>query len=412
MEILVSILSLAAIYSAAYVLGKILAKIKLPSILGWLIAGMLLGPCLGNIVSEATIQSDAYQCFIKILEAFAGVMIGSEIVFKDLKQYGAKTLVITVFQSLGTFLVVTAAFLVVFALSGTPLFLAFIFGGIALATAPAPVLSIVKEYRADGPVTKTLIPLSVLDDIIAIAVFFTVISLVAGGSGVEGMETWKVVLSILFPILSGSLLGIASGFLGRFIKNDIAFFAVFCLLLLVPVAANFLFDFLLFERFLMNYILVGVFYSCFVVNFMPKERKATILKYFNPALSFSFLAVIVNLGMPLDVRSMASAGLFTAVYIVFRSLGKIGCAFLGGKVSKSDPKVTRFLGLTLLPHSGVSLLFTGISISVLGALNPTLVPIVQGTIASAAILNEIIAVILAKIGLEKAGEIRKDSNCA
>lgn len=67
--------------------------------------------------------------------------------------------------------------------------------------------------------------------------------------------------------------------------------------------------------------------------------------------------------------------------------------------------VQKYLGLTLLPHSGVSLVFTGIVSSVLAESKPDLAVIVTGTIAAAAVINEIIAVIAAKKGFELAGEI-------
>lgn len=85
-----------------------------------------------------------------------------------------QVLIITLTESLGTFAVVSAAFCAIFYLTGVPVFLGLIFGGIALATAPAPALSIVTEYHTDGPVTRTLIPLAVLDDVAAIVVFLGV----------------------------------------------------------------------------------------------------------------------------------------------------------------------------------------------------------------------------------------------
>ena len=77
---------------------------------------------------------------------------------------------------------------------------------------------------------------------------------------------------------------------------------------------------------------------------------------------------------------------------------------MGAKVTKSEDSRKKYLGLTLLPHSGVSLLFTGISINVLTVIDPSLVSIIQGTIASA-VINEIIVVLLAKFALQKAHEI-------
>ena len=66
---------------------------------------------------------------------------------------------------------VSFVFGVVFYMSDIPFYLAFVFGGIALATAPAPALSIVREFKTEGPVTNTLIPMAALDDIVGCIVF-------------------------------------------------------------------------------------------------------------------------------------------------------------------------------------------------------------------------------------------------
>lgn len=89
-------------------------------------------------------------------------MIGREIIFKKIAGWGKQIIGITFFQSIGTFLFVSLVFAVAFLIADIPVYVAFIFGGIALATAPAPALSIVNEYRTKGPVTDTLIPLAAI----------------------------------------------------------------------------------------------------------------------------------------------------------------------------------------------------------------------------------------------------------
>ena len=114
--------------------------------------------------------------------------------------------------------------------------------------------------------------------------------------------------------------------------------------------------------------------------------------------------VILNLGAPLDYHLILGAGVYTAVYIGARACGKYFGARLGGRITKSPDTVRKYLGLTLLPHSGVSLVFTGIAVSVLSSAAPENAGIIQGTIAAAAVINEIIAVVAAKKGFELAGE--------
>ncbi len=134
------------------------------------------------------------------------------------------------------------------------------------------------------------------------------------------------------------------------------------------------------------------------------------MENYNPILNLSLGIVIVNLGMPLDYRLIAGAGLYTVIYILSRALGKIGGAYIGGKLTKADPKVTKYLGFTLLPHSGVSLIFTGIAVNTMATIDASLAAIISGTIVSAAIINEIIAVLLAKTAFKWAGEISQQSS--
>lgn len=147
-------------------------------------------------------------------------------------------------------------------------------------------------------------------------------------------------------------------------------------------------------------------FSSTVANLVPEKEFEETLKLYDPLLNLSLIIVIVNLGMPLDYRLIAGAGIFTIVYILSRAIGKIGSAYIGGRLTNAEPMVTKYLGLTLLPHSGVSLIFTGIATTSLSACESALANIVSGTIVAAAIINEIIAVIVAKYAFKWAGEIK------
>ena len=287
-----------------------------------------------------------------------------------------------------------------------PIYLAFVFGGIALATAPAPALSIVNEYHTDGPVTKTLIPLAAIDDIIGVIVFFTVISIVSGAGGACASSPIAIAGIVLLPFVIGILAGLVAAFLMKLSKNSVMRFALMVAFLCISVLCGLAVDKFVFHSFSLNYLLIGMAFSATVANSVPAEELAPTLKLYSPILNLSFVIVIVNLGMPLDYRLIAGAGLFTAVYIISRAAGKIGGAYLGGKISKAAPAVTKYLGFTLLPHSGVSLVFTGITVTTLTAIDPSLASIVSGTIVAAAIINEIIAVIVAKLAFKLAGEIK------
>lgn len=402
------ILSVFGIICIAIVVGKIAAKVKLPSILGWLVTGIVFGPYLVGVVSFETMDSMWYKIAIKVIECLAGVMIGKEIVFKKLASSGRQIIGITFIQSIGTFLVVSLVFGAVFLFMGIPVYLAFVFGGIALATAPAPALSIVNEYHTRGDVTKTLIPLAAIDDVIGVAVFFTVISVIGSAFGEGSGSVGVIVLSVFMPFIIGGALGFGASFLMKKIKNDRINFVLLLFFLLLSAAVGIAVDMLVFRSFRINYILMGMAFSAALVNLVPEEKTKKVFEMYSPVLNISLVLVIVNLGMPLDYRLISGAGLFTAVYILSRAAGKIGGAYLGGKITKAPEKVTKFLGFTLLPHSGVSLVFTGIAVSTLSGIDTELSAIVQGTIAAAAIINEIIAVITAKYAFVWAGEIKNE----
>lgn len=403
----IGLLHIFAIVCTAFVCGKLIAKIKLPAILGWLIAGIVFGPYLIEIVTLDITNSLWYKVFIKFFECFAGVMIGKEIIFKKIASSGKQIIGITFVQSIGTFLFVSVVFSIVFLITDIPIYLAFIFGGIALATAPAPALSIVNEYHTSGPVTKTLIPLAAIDDIIGVVVFFTVISIVNGVNGNSSTSSFAIVGIVLLPFVIGIFAGICAAFLMKRSKNNIQRLILMLAFLCISALCGLLIDKFVFHSFSLNYLLIGMAFSATIANLIPEQKLAEMLKLYDPVLNLSLVIVIVNLGMPLDYRLIAGAGLFTVIYILSRAIGKIGGAYLGGKMTKADTTVTNYLGFTLLPHSGVSLVFTGIAVSTLTAVDASLASIVSGTIVAAAIINEIIAVIVAKFAFKWAGEIKE-----
>lgn len=331
----IELLHIFAIICTAFACGKLASKIKLPAILGWLIAGIVF----------------------------------------------------------------------VFFISDIPVYLAVIFGGIALATAPAPALSIVNEYHASGPVTKTLIPLAAIDDIIGVIVFFTVISFLSGMNGNSSTSPFMIAGMILLPFAIGILTGICAAFLMKRSINNTKKLILLLTFLCISALCGLLTDKYVFHSFSLNYLLIGMVFSATISNKIPEQELANVLTLYDPLLNLSFVIVIVNLGMPLDYRLISGAGLFTAIYILSRAAGKIGGAYWGGKMTKAEPSVTKYLGFTLLPHSGVSLVFTGIAVSTLAVIDTSLASIVSGTIVAAAIINEIIAVIVAKFAFKRAGEI-------
>ena len=403
---IVNILRWIAVLALAFAAGKLMTKIKMPSILGWLIVGMLLGPHAVNLMPQSILSAGWYKTIIMWMQCAFGVMLGSELIWSKLKHSGKALVITTLTQSLGTFAVVSLAFGIVFSLTDVPVYLGFVFGGIALATAPAPALSIVNEFHAKGSVTDTLLPMTILDDVVGIAVFFTVNSLIARAASGGAIPLYMIPVMIFLPILIGAAVGFPTGLLLKRAKGKAAYLAVLLCGITVTMVTGWLLNTRLLSGITLNYMLMGVAFSAVFSNMVTPEQLEAINGGFAPILGISLLAAIVDLGAPLDYHLILGAGLYTFIYIAARAFGKYFGARWGAKLTHMPDTVRNYLGLTLLPHSGVSLVFTGIICSTLSTA-PELVQIVQGTIAAAAVINEFIAVIAAKKGFELAGEIKK-----
>ena len=399
----VDILRLLVAAAIAFVAGKLIAKLKLPSILGWLIAGMIMGPHALGLLGSSVLDSRWFDVLESLLECTFGLMIGTELIWSKMKKAGKQIVVTTITESVGTFLVVSLVFGVLFWFAGVPLYLAFFFGGIALATAPAPSLSIVTQMKTSGPVTRTLIPMAALDDLVGALVFFLVVAFVSAHISTSGVSVPVVLFLVFLPVLLGAITGGIAGWMLRHTKTRQSTLAVMILMLLFSAGLGFAINGLL-PTPVLNFMLIGMAYSTMVANLIDEEKLNGIMQAMNPIIGVAMIVVILNLGAPLDYHLIFGAGAYTAVYIIARAVGKYSGAYFGAAVTHAPETVKKYLGLTLLPHSGVSLVFTGIAVSVLSGPAPECASIIQGTIAAAAVINEIIAVFMAKKGFEWAGE--------
>ena len=405
--VILDVLKLILVVIIAFFVGKLVSKIKLPAILGWLITGMILGPHAFSIIDNNLLDATWYNVLESILECTVGLMIGTELIWRKMKKAGKQIVVTTITESIGTFIVVSLVFGVIFWFTNVPIYLAFMFGGIALATAPAPSLSIVNDMKTSGPVTKTLIPMAALDDLVGALVFFTVIAIVSAKISTQQVSIFMVLFMVFLPVILGIITGFITGLILKKVKGKKASLAVLVSMLLFSAALGLVLNLLVLPSPTLNFLLLGMGFSTVFSNMIEEEQLNDIMKVMNPIIGISLIVVILNIGSPLDYHLILGAGVYTAVYIVARAIGKYSGAYFGAAITHAPKTVKRYLGFTLLPHSGVSLVFTGIAVSVLQGPAPECAQIIQATIAAAAVINEIIAVFMAKKGFEWAGELNK-----
>lgn len=406
MELLFDVLRLLVSILIALGAGKLISKLKLPPVLGWLIAGMIIGPHAWNLLSNSILDAQWFDVTESLCECVFGLMIGTELIWSQMKKSGKQIVVTTLTESIGTFVVVSLVFGILFWLSDIPVYLAFLFGGIALATAPAPSLSVVRSMKTDGPVTRTLIPMAALDDLVAAAVFFLTVALVSAHISTQNISAPLMLFLVFLPVFLGIITGFLTGKLLQRVHTQAFSLTVMLVMLLASAVLGFWINRLLPSP-IMNFMLLGMAFSAVFANMISEEQLAGIMKVMNPVIGLAMTVAILNLSASLDYHLVLGAGIYTAVYIVARAIGKYSGSYLGASVTHAPETVRKYLGFTLLPHSGVSLVFTGIAVSVLIGPAPECAEIIQGTIAAAAVINEVIAVFMAKKGFEWAGELNK-----
>ena len=199
-------------------------------------------------------------------------MIGTELIWRKMKKAGKQIVVTTITESIGTFIVVSLVFGVIFWFANVPIYLAFMFGGIALATAPAPSLSIVNDMKTSGPVTKTLIPMAALDDLVGALVFFTVIAIVSAKISTQQVSIFMVLFMVFLPVILGIITGFITGLILKKVKGKKASLAVLVSMLLFSAALGLVLNFLVLPSPTLNFLLLGMGFSTVFSNMIEEEQ--------------------------------------------------------------------------------------------------------------------------------------------
>ena len=437
-EILLEI-SIALI--AGLISNRLIKLINLPNVTGYLIVGILLGPYFFSLFNEnltGVISKEMVESFgiiVDIALGFIAFSIGSEFKLSSIKKLGKGIITITLIQAFAALLFVDIALSVLSLCTGSfnenlPLILTL--GAVATATAPAATLMVIKQYKAKGPVTDTLLPVVAMDDAVGLILFsisFSIAQVFAKQqAGIGGAEI-NVISILLMPILEivlslaiGSIIGIILSFAMRFFKSRAN-------RLICMIAATFLavalcelcgawFGFELSS--LLTCMMVGAIFC--------NTRKDAIqifdgIERWTPAIFMMFF-ILSGAELNFKLITLPVIGI-CAVYLIARSLGKYFGARYGCKLSHTNENVKKFLGLTLLPQAGVAIGMARSSSNVFNSLadaalleNPLFtggayLQNIAGTITAvvlcATLVYELVGPLITKVALTKANEIQTKS---
>ena len=370
-------------------LSRAVKKIHLPNVTGYLVAGLLIGPCVFKLVPQEALSGLAIVTQAAL--GFIAFSIGGEFKLASLKAIGKSCVIITFFQAL------TATFLVdaVLIACGFPLPMCLALGAIATATAPAATLMVVRQYRAKGELTNTLLPVVAIDDAIGLVVFSVSIAVAKALASGQAASMRSMVLEPLLEIVLSLVIGCAIGFFSSLVlrffhsKGNRLGVTIAAVLLGVGLA----------KQFGLSDLLLCMAIGATLVNL--REDAFELLDITDSWTPPLFMLFFVISGANLDLNALKTVGMVGVVYILTRSVGKYFGAFLGATVVHASDKIRKYLGITLLPQAGVAI---GMAQIVLVEL-PQYGASIQAVVLCATLIYELVGPVLTKLSLEKAGEI-------
>ncbi len=377
--------------TAGLIFNRIVKKFNLPNVTGYLLAGLLIGPYVLDLFpSEAVAEMNLVT---NTALGFIAFSIGGSFNIANIKAIGGKVLVITLLEACTASLFVILAVL----LFRFPVPVALALGAIAAATAPATTLLVARQYHADGPVTRMLLPVVALDDAVCIILFSILTSIAAVIENGTELSIAEMILDPLreigLSLVLGAGLGLVVALCSRAFKSRANRIAVIVCSVFLCVS--------LADKWGLSALLVCMMNSAVMVNVSKESDKMLdVCDRWTPPL---FLLFFVISGAQLNLSVLPQIGLVGIIYLLARSLGKYVGATTGSTIVKTDKNIRKYLGLTLLPQEGVAIAMSQMVTGVLPAYGEQ----IRAVILSATLVYELTGPLISKLALTKAGEIQK-----
>ncbi len=406
------LLSVSIALLAGLLMTRAFKPFKLPAVTAYLIAGVLIGPyCLGALHIDglgfgSMEEVESLGVLSQVALGFIAFSIGSEFRLEELKKIGKQAFVIGIFQALVATLFVDLALFVVHIVMPDKLTLPQLLtlGAIATATAPAATLMVVRQYKANGPLTKLLLPIVALDDAVGLIVFavsFGIAKTLVSGS----VDIVSIIVNPIVEIICSLLLGAIMGWLltqleKLFNSNTNRLNMTIAFVVMTVALSTFKFEIgpvhVGFSSLLVCMMLGTIF-----CNICPlsEEMMTRSDKWTSPLLALFF--VISGAELELSVFTDIAIVGIGIVYIIFRSFGKYFGAFASAKATKCAPQICKYLGITLLPQAGVALgmCTTAMQLGEQGNL-------IRNITLFAVLIYELFGPMMTKMALTAAGDIQ------
>jgi Kef-type K+ transport system membrane component KefB len=386
-----TLLSAGLILLLGFVGARFLKFARLPSVTAFLIVGIIIGPHLLNIVTEEIFAaSDFFSNLVLGVIAFS---LGENFRISEIRKGMKHVMWISVSAALLTWFTVSAAIIIYLIVVKDPIYPAIVLGAAASATAPAATVLVIREYRASGLFTETLLKVVAIDD----AWCLMLAALAIASANAMRAEVFQI--SIIFAgigeifgaLIVGASFGYLFSFLKRFVKTSEEFLVYIFGLLLLNVG----FSITIHVSVLLSSMMMGIM----VINLARENYKFfDVLRTVDAPL---YLIFFILAGAHLDFSIIYKMGTVGIIYLVFRVIGKMYGAKCGALISNAPKPIANWIGLSLTPQAGVAL---GIGL-VAKTTFPEYGNYIFTIIAATTVVFELIGPLLTKFSLIKVGEI-------
>lgn len=385
------ILSLAVMLFSGFLMTRLTKLAHLPNVTGYILAGVLIGPCVLNLIPE-TVQN-GMDFVTDVALAFIAFGVGKYFKLGRLRKNGRSVLILTVFESLIAALLVFLVMAFVFRL---PIPFSLLLGAIGSATAPASTIMTIRQYKAKGQFVDILLQIVALDDAVALLAFSVCAAIAQAMEGGGGISPKAVLLPILWNLLALAA-GVLAGFLlhkliGENRSSQHRLVLVTALLLSITGFCTAL-D--------ISPLLACMVMGAVYINVSGNKKVFKQVNGFTPPIQLLFFVLS---GMRMDLTALKAAGLIGVVYFLVRIIGKYAGAWLGAVLGKASVPIRRYLGLALIPQAGVSIGLALLGQRILPAESGALLSTI---ILSSGVLYEMIGPACAKAAIFLSGSVPK-----
>lgn len=385
------IIALAAMLTAGYLMTRLTRPAKLPDVTGYILAGIIIGPYLLDLVPDCVLHGTEFLPDIAL--AFIAFSSGRFFRLSVLRKNGAKVIIVTLAESLTASALVFCAMFFLLRLS---LPFSLVLAALAAATAPASTMMTIRQTGAMGDFVDTLLQVVALDDIVGLAAYSAAIT--AAETMISGGRISA--LSVIIPLVTNIGVMALGGAMGWLIKltipkrhaDDRLILAVAALFVFCGVCS------VLDISPLLGCMSMGMVY----VNVSGDEELFDSLGRFSPPLLLMFF---VRSGVSFDLGALFGAGgsvgssplvVIGVIYFIVRIVGKYSGAWLGCLTVRKDKNVRNYLGLALIPQAGVAIGLAALGARILGGETGNAL---QTIILSSSVLYELIGPASAKAAL-------------